>query len=112
MFLNADCEKIVVENPPPMKRFGLPQYTQIIQPYYFGEPYNKKTCLWLKGVAELKPTNIVEPQKEKYKWYSHSLGKEMTLSMWYQKANKNGEWSKNRAKTFEGIVKAMAEQWG
>lgn len=112
MFLYADCEKIVVENPPPMKRFGLPKYTQIIQPYYFGEPYNKKTCLWLKGVDELKPTNIVEPQKEKYKWYSHSLGKEMTLSMWYQKANKNGEWRKNRSKTFDGIGKAMAEQWG
>ena len=110
--LNANCKKIVVENPPPMKRFNLPKYTQIIQPYYFGDPYNKRTCLWLKGVDELKPTNIVEPQKEKYKWYSHSLGKEMTLSMWYQKANKNGEWSKNRSKTFLGIAKAMAEQWG
>ena len=111
-FLNAECKRIVVENPPPMKRFNLPKYTQIIQPYYFGDPYNKRTCLWLKGVNELKPTNIVEPQKNKYKWFSHSLGKEMTLSMWYQKANKNGEWSKNRSKTFPGIAKAMAEQWG
>ena len=55
---------------------------------------------------------MVEPQKEKYKWYSHSLGKEMTFSKWYQEANKNGEWSKNRSKTFPGIAKAMAEQWG
>ena len=95
-----------------MKRFQLPKYSQIIQPYYFGEPYNKRTCLWLKGLDELRPTNIVEPEKERYKWYSHSLGKEMTLSKWYQKANKNGEWSKNRSKTFHGIAEAMAEQWG
>lgn len=112
LFLNADCAKICVENPPPMKRFNLPKYTQIIQPYYFGDPYNKRTCLWLKGLPKLTATNIVEPEKERYKWYSHSLGKEMTLSTWYQKANKNGEWSKNRSKTFAGIAQAMAEQWG
>lgn len=111
-FLGANCEKICAENPPPMKRFNLPKYTQIIQPYYFGDPFNKRTCLWLKGLPELKPTNIVEPTKEKYRWYSHSLGKEMTLSKWYQEANKRGEWSKNRSKTFKGIAKAMAEQWG
>lgn len=111
-FLDADCERICVENPPPMKRFNLPKYTQIIQPYFFGDPFNKRTCLWLKGLTPLKPTDMVEPQKEKYKWYSHSLGKEMTFSKWYQEANKNGEWSKNRSKTFPGIAKAMAEQWG
>ena len=112
IFLEADCNKICVENPPPMKRFNLPKYTQIIQPYYFGDPFNKRTCLWLKGLPELKPTNIVEPEKERYKWYSHSLGKEMTFSKWYQEANKGGEWSRNRSKTFPGIAKAMAEQWG
>ncbi len=112
MFLTADCDKICVENPPPMKRFNLPKYTQIVQPYYFGDAFNKRTCLWLKGLPELKPTNVVEPEKEKYKWYSHSLGKEMTFSKWYQEANKRGEWSRNRSKTFPGVAKAMAEQWG
>lgn len=111
-FLDAECDRICVENPPPMKRFGLPKYSQIIQPFYFGDPYNKKTCLWLKGLNELTATNVVEPEAERYKWYSHSLGKEMTLSKWYQQANKNGEWSKNRSKTFQGIANAMAEQWG
>lgn len=112
MFLFCNCEKICVENPPPMKRFNLPKYTQIIQPYFFGDPFNKKTALWLKGLPELKATNIVEPEKEMYVYYRHSDGKKMTLSKWYQKANKNGEWSKNRSKTFIGIAKAMAEQWG
>ena len=112
LFLTANCDKICVENPPSMKRFNLPKYTQIIQPYYFGDPFNKRTCLWLKGLPELKSTNIVEPEKERYKWYSHSLGKEMTFSKWYHEANKQGEWSRNRSKTFPGIARAMAEQWG
>lgn len=49
-FLNADCERIAVENPTPMKLVGLPEYTQAIQPYWFGHPYSKRTCLWLKGL--------------------------------------------------------------
>lgn len=110
--LAADCDKICVENPPPMKRFGLPKYNQIVYPYQFGDPQAKRTCFWLKGLPLLKPTNVVEPSKEVYKWYSHSLGKEMTLSKWYYDGLKGGEWSKNRSKTFYGIAEAMAEQWG
>ena len=59
--LNADCEKIVVENPTPMKVFELPKYNQVIEPFMFGHPYKKRTCLWLKGVPQLTPTEIVTP---------------------------------------------------
>ena len=60
-FLNADCEKIAVENPVPSKIFALPKYTQIIQPYEYGHPFTKKTCLWLKGLPKLTPTDVVKP---------------------------------------------------
>ena len=56
---NANINKIVVENPIPSKIYGLPKYSQTIQPYEYGHPFQKKTCLWLKNVPELKPTNIV-----------------------------------------------------
>ena len=53
-FINADCEKIAVENPIPTRIYALPPYTQIIQPYQFGHPYSKKTCLWLKGLPPFR----------------------------------------------------------
>lgn len=59
--LDADCDRIAVENPTPLKIFGLPPYTQIIEPFMFGDPWRKRTCLWLKGLPKLQPTNIVEP---------------------------------------------------
>ena len=64
---NADCEKIAIENPVVMKIWELPKHTQEIQPYQFGHPFTKKTRLWLKGLPELKPTEIVEPVA---KWVS------------------------------------------
>ena len=60
-FYNADCERICIENPVPLSVVGLPEKTQVIQPYEYGHPYTKKTYLWLKGLPKLKPTNIVEP---------------------------------------------------
>lgn len=57
--LNAPCEKICVENPTPLKVVGLPEATQVIQPYEFGHPFSKRTLLWLKGLPPLKPTNIL-----------------------------------------------------
>ena len=60
-FLEADCKRIAVENPAQMKCFGLPKYTQHIEPYQFGDPWKKRTFLWLKGLPELKPTKVVEP---------------------------------------------------
>lgn len=98
-FLYADCEKIAIENPVPSTVYCLPKYNQIIQPWMFGHPVQKKTCLWLKGLPELVPTEICEERQSSKvagNWFNHG-GKER---------------QKNRAKTFPGIAKAMAEQWG
>ena len=98
-FYNANCGRIAIENPIPSKVYCLPPYTQTIQPWMFGHPVQKKTCLWLKGLPKLQPTNIVEERQSTKipgNWFNHG-GKER---------------QKNRAKTFPGIAKAMAEQWG
>ena len=98
-FLYADCERIAVENPIPSTVYCLPKYTQIIQPWMFGHPVQKKTCLWLKGLPNLVPTDICEERQSSKiagNWFNHG-GKDR---------------QKNRAKTFPGIAKAMAEQWG
>ena len=95
----ADCEKICVENPIPSKIYGLPPYSQTVQPYEHGHPVQKKTCFWLKGLSPLTPTNIVEERQST-----------KIAGNWFNKGGK--ERQKNRAKTFPGIAKAMAEQWG
>lgn len=95
----ADCDKICIENPTPIKVFGLPEPTQIIEPYYFGVPVSKRTCLWLKGLQYLCPTNVIEPQ---YTFNTYPLFK-----------NSNGKYKqRNRSKTFEEIAEAMALSWG
>ena len=98
---NADCEKIAIENPIPSKVYGLPKYTQTIQPYEFGHPYQKKTCLWLKGLKPLQPTDVLSKEKRQ---------STKIAGNWFNKGGK--ERQKNRAKTFPGIAKAMAKQWG
>ena len=101
---NADCPKIAIENPTPMKIIGLPEYTQVIQPWQFGHPWTKRTLLWLKGLPNLEPTEIVKP--EMGSWVNGD-------SKQYKKANgKHNGKSKaiDRSKTFPGIAKAMAEQ--
>lgn len=122
-FLNADCDKIAVENPvgiisgdyiskwfPDLaERYGLPRKpSQIIQPYEFGDPHKKTTCLWLKGLPNLTPTNIVEPKLVKY---TCKNGKEVTFSE-YMVRGFDGDRATHRSKTFPGIAKAMADQWG
>lgn len=106
--LNADCDKIAVENPIPSTIFNLPHYTQFIQPYWFGHPYSKKTCLWLKGLPELVPTDIVED----YVPYTVSGMYSKTHDPKYKGVSRKGGSAKIRSKTFPGIAKAMAEQWG
>ena len=98
-FYNADCDRIAIENPIPSKVYGLPPYTQTIQPWMFGHPVQKKTCLWLNGLPELQPTNVVEERQST-----------KIPGNWFNSGGK--ERQKNRAKTFPGIAKAMAEQWG
>ena len=96
---NANINKVVVENPIPSKIYRLPKYSQTIQPYEYGHPFQKKTCLWLKNVPELKPTNIVSNRQST-----------KVPGNWFNKGGKDRQ--KNRAKTFQGIADAMAEQWG
>lgn len=100
-FYNANCNKICIENPIPSKIYELPQYSQTVQPYEHGHPFSKKTCLWLKGLENLKPTNIIPKEKRQ---------STKIAGNWFNKGGK--ERQRNRAKTFEGIANAMAEQWG
>ena len=90
--------KVCVENPTPMKHFGLPKYSQIIHPYYFGEPWSKRTCLWLCGLPLLIPTDICGDHEPWINTKGHP--------------GHSGRNPKIRAKTFRGIAKAMAERWG
>lgn len=107
-FANAKCEKIAIENPVGVMSSRWRKPDQIIEPYDFGEPYEKKTCLWLKGLPHLIPTNIVPASPRKY----FESGKSMPA--WYADAWKlpKEERARLRSKTFPGIAKAMAEQWG
>ena len=109
-FLEADCDRIAVENPPPMKRFGLPVYTQIVRPWMFGDSNNKPICLWLKGVDILNPTKIVEKDTNMVRWVHKATGQKKSCSKWYN--TNTYHHGLHRSKTFPGIAKAMAEQWG
>lgn len=97
---NADCDKIAIENPIPSRIYGLPNYSQTIQPWMFGHPVKKKTCLWLKNLDFLQSTDIVA---EQYRESTKIAGN------WFNKGGK--ERQKNRSKTFHGIAKAIAIQW-
>lgn len=127
-FLIADCDRISIENPVNIvsgeyitkwfpglaEKYGLPiKATQRIQPYEFGDETKKTTCLWLKGLPKLTPTNIVEPKIRTYKGgarFGVGIG---------EVYNENGKTisyndprtAKARSKTFPGIAKAMADQW-
>mgnify|MGYP004538610387 FL=1 len=106
-FYWANIPKICIENPVPSTLFCLPAYTQAVQPYQFGHPYTKRTCLWLKGLPALTPTDLIEPTAT---WcpsgsYSKEHGEQHRGMFTTDRA-------KNRAKTFPGIARAMAEQWG
>lgn len=104
----ADCERIAIENPIGCMSTYFRKPDQIIHPYMFGDPARKATCLWLKGMKPLEPTNIIEPVIVKYKngkgtdnpWHMETMGLPPD------------ERAKQRSKTFPGIAKAMAEQWG
>ena len=103
-FVHADCGKIAIENPVGIMSGIYRKPDQIIQPYEFGDAFEKRTCLWLKGLPKLMKTNIVGiPERQKLK-----SGK--TMPAWYSKGGRDRQ--KNRSKTFTGIAKAMAEQWG
>lgn len=107
-FLNADCEKICVENPVPLKIVDLPPYSQIIEPWMFGEPWSKKTCLWLKGLPYLMPTEIIAEGVQP--WVNG--GCKDAHGNYRRFQGRKERDPKNRAKTFWGFSRAFAEQWG
>jgi hypothetical protein len=108
---NAPVEKVCVENPVGYPNTVFRKPDQIIQPYYFGEPYQKRTCLWLKGLPKLEyaDTIIDKPEPIYYRKEGKAKGKAIT---WTEAMKGVGDRSKARSKSFEGIAKAMAEQWG
>lgn len=122
-FLTCDCDKVMIENPvniiigdyvsywfPDLaKKYKLPlKPTQYIQPYEFGDKARKKTCLWLKGLSNLKPTKIVEPELV---CYHKADGTITTFSKNFSSGFKAEERSRVRSKTYPGIADAIAEQW-
>jgi hypothetical protein len=108
LFANANCDKIVIENPVGIMSSEWRKPDQIINPFQFGDPFEKKTCLWIKGLLNLQPTNIVKPADRTF----FASGKSMPA--WYAEAWKlpKEQRSTLRSKTFPGIAKAMADQWG
>lgn len=93
-FANSDCPRIAIENPVGIMSTVWKKPDQIIQPWQFGHGETKKTCLWLKGLPPLISTEIVEGREQR---------------IW--KMPPSEDRAKNRAKTFPGIARAMAEQW-
>jgi len=107
LFTHLKCEKVVIENPVGIMSNIYRKPDQIIQPYQFGDPYEKRTCLWLKGVPLLKPTNVVKPEDRTV----YASGK--TMPTWYAEAwgKPKDVRSRIRSTTFTGIAKTMAQQW-
>ena len=105
-FLNAKCKRICIENPRPLLVIGLPKPTQIIQPFEYGHPYSKATCLWLKGLKPLQPTKIMN----RYIPYLPSNTSKFAKGFGGGRGVVHN--SKDFSKTFEGVAAAMANQWG
>lgn len=93
--LNAPIERTALENPISIISTRIRKPDQIIQPWQFGHPETKATCLWLKNLPTLVPTNIVEGRKARV--HLEPPGPD--------------RW-KNRSRTYQGIAEAMADQWG
>lgn len=112
-FVKAPIEKICIENPLGIMSSIYRKPDQVIQPYWFGDKAQKSTCLWLKNINLLEPTNIVE-KGDFFEWVDKN-GKKKKQPLWYYEALKNAktnaERSTLRSKTFPGIAKAMAEQF-
>jgi len=108
IFANHPCEKIAIENPVGVMSSNYRKPDQIVQPWQFGDAYSKRTCLWLKGLPQLESTEVVDPGE----MVTYESGR--TMPKWYADAWKlsPAERSKARSKTFPGIAKAMANQWG
>ena len=102
---NANIPKIAIENPVGIMSTEWRKPDQIIQPWQYGHEATKTTCLWLKGLPQLTPTNIVD------KGARHVTKSGRSLPEWYNLPPSEDRW-KIRSKTFQGIADAMAQQWG
>ena len=89
--LSRPAKMLCIENPIPSPVFGLPRYSQLVEPWFFGHPYSKSTCLWLRGLPLLQCTDIVRP-----------------LGVWTDLHHSQ----RKRSETFSGLAAAMASQWG
>ena len=107
---NANIDKIAIENPVGYLNTHWRKPDQIIQPYQFGVPESKRTCLWLKNLPKLQPTNIVKPTIYGYFKSGKHKGKPMHFHDKYLPNIK--ERAELRGKTFKEIAEAMANQWG
>ena len=120
---NLNIKHIAIENPIGIMSNKYRKPDQIIQPYFFGDTYQKTTCLWLKNLPKLihvKEHNLFGEKithvskGDFFYWIDKKTGKKKRQPMWYKNArnSNNIERSKTRSKTFPGIANAMAEQWG
>jgi hypothetical protein len=110
LFVNAKSDRIAVENPVGWINSHYRKPDQIIHPYFFGDNARKRTCLWLKNLPLLKPTNMLPPPKPRY---TFKTGKNKGLPIhWCDGTSGGKSGAKIRSKTFPGVAKAMAEQWG
>lgn len=111
--INADIERIAVENPIGIMSGKFRKPDQIIQPWMFGDKAQKSTCIWLKNLPKLEPTNIVE--KGEFFEFISKKGEKKRMPMWYYKALSEAKTPEQRrtlrSKTFQGIADAMAKQW-
>lgn len=108
LLANAPIPRIAIENPIGIMSSAWRKPDQIIHPYQFGHEATKATCLWLKNIPRLEPTNIVS----KGEFVTYKSGKRCTK--WYADAAKHDPImrAKIRSRTFPGIAQAMAAQWG
>ena len=105
LLMLAPINKICIENPISIISSQIRKPDQIVHPWMFGEPFTKSTCLWLKNLPPLVPTNIVD------KGERHITKSGKSLPAWYNLPPSPNRW-KERSKTFKGIADAMAQQWG
>lgn len=114
-FANADCDKIAIENPVGVMSSEWRKPNQIIHPWQFGDLASKQTCLWLKGLPNLIPSVHEKPEFEYHEWIDKRTGKTKRMEKWMYDIRCLSDRKKRAeiaSKTFPGIARAMAEQWG